>query len=53
METKTITGLIAEFFKFNEQNTDWRTEITGGITTFVTHGLYHSREPGHVIRRIG
>ena len=29
-------GSIAEFFKFNAQNTDWRTEITGGVTTFVT-----------------
>ncbi len=27
---------IAEFFKFEQENTNWRTEITGGATTFMT-----------------
>ncbi len=27
---------IAEFFKFEQANTNWRIEVTGGATTFMT-----------------
>ena len=53
METKKITGSIAEFFKFNEQNTDWRTEITGGITTFVTMAYIIAVNPGMLSDALG
>ena len=46
MGTEKITGTIAEFFKFNAQNTDWRTEITGGVTTFVTMAYIVAVNPG-------
>lgn len=31
-----VHGAIARFFKFEANNTTWRTEVTGGVTTFVT-----------------
>ena len=27
---------IAEFFKFEQERTNWRIEVTGGVTTFMT-----------------
>ena len=49
MGTEKNTGPIAEFFKFNAQNTDWRAETTGGYNDIFNNGLYRSREPRHLI----
>ncbi len=46
-------GSIAEFFKFNAQNTDWRTEITGGVTTFVTMAYIVAVNPGILSDALG
>ena len=29
-------GALARYFRFDELNTHWRAEVTGGLTTFVT-----------------
>ena len=39
-------GAVAKFFKFGAQNTTWRTEVTGGVTTFVTMAYIVAVNPG-------
>ena len=39
-------GAIAKFFEFGAQNTTWRTEVTGGVTTFVTMAYIVAVNPG-------
>ena len=53
MGTEKITGTIAEFFKFDAQNTNWRAEITGGITTFVTMAYIIAVNPGMLSDALG
>ena len=53
MGTEKNTGSVAEFFKFNAQNTDWRTETTGGITTFVTMAYIVAVNPGILSDALG
>ena len=41
-----VHGAIARFFEFGAQNTTWRTEVTGGVTTFVTMAYIVAVNPG-------
>lgn len=44
---------IARFFKFDEMNTNWRTEVLGGITTFVTMAYIVAVNPGMLSEALG
>lgn len=40
---------IAEFFKFNERNTNFKTEMIAGITTFMTMAYVLVVQPGAIV----
>lgn len=40
---------IAEFFKFKERNTSFKTEIIAGITTFMTMAYVLAVQPGAIV----
>ena len=42
----SVHGAIARFFQFEAQNTNWRAEVTGGVTTFVTMAYIAAVNPG-------
>lgn len=42
-------GKIAEFFKFKERNTNFKTEIIAGITTFMTMAYVLVVQPGAIV----
>ena len=44
---------IASFFRFDELNTDWRTEVTGGLTTFMTMAYIVVVNPGILSEAMG
>ena len=44
---------IATFFRFDEHNTDWRTEATGGLTTFMTMAYIVAVNPAMLSEAIG
>ena len=44
---------IASFFRFDEHNTDWRTEATGGLTTFMTMAYIVVVNPGILSEAMG
>lgn len=41
-----VHGAIARFFSFEVQSTNWRAEVTGGVTTFVTMAYIVAVNPG-------
>ncbi len=44
---------IASFFRFDELNTNWRTEVTGGLTTFMTMAYIVAVNPGMLSDAMG
>jgi len=46
-------NLIASFFRFEERNTNWRTEVTGGLTTFMTMAYIVAVNPGILSEAMG
>ncbi len=44
---------IASYFRFDELNTNWRTEVTGGLTTFMTMAYIVVVNPGILSEAMG
>ncbi len=44
---------IASYFRFDEHNTDWRTEATGGLTTFMTMAYIVAVNPAMLSEAMG
>ena len=44
---------IASFFRFDELNTNWRTEVIGGLTTFMTMAYIVVVNPGILSEAMG
>ncbi len=44
---------IASFFRFDELKTDWRTEVTGGLTTYMTMAYIVAVNPGMLSEAMG
>ena len=44
---------IAKFFNFEAANTDWRTEVTGGVTTFMTMAYIVAVNPAIMSEALG
>ncbi len=46
-------NLIASYFRFEERNTNWRAEVTGGLTTFMTMAYIVAVNPGILSEAMG
>ena len=46
-------NLIASYFRFEERNTNWRAEFTGGLTTFMTMAYIVAVNPGILSEAMG
>ena len=46
-------NLIASYFRFEERNTNWRTEVAGGLTTFMTMAYIVAVNPGILSEAMG
>ena len=49
MEQEEIMSKIADFFKFKERNTSYKTELIAGITTFMTMAYVLVVQPGAIV----
>ena len=41
--------LMKKYFQFEELGTNYRREIIGGLTTFLSYGIYFSSKPNDFI----